>query len=79
MARERKKNIKNLADMISDLDEVDVSLSDLKKLGLSILFDAKEEKTRVDVLKALMDIELKAGKVNKNDNSEIINLLEDDK
>ena len=79
MSKERQKNIKNLSDMVSDLDEVEVSLSDLKKLGLSIMLDAKEEKTRVDVLKALIDIEIKLGKTSKNDNSEIINLLDDDK
>lgn len=79
MSKERQKNIKNLSDMVSDLDEVEVTLPDLKKLGLSIMLDAKEEKTRVDVLKALIDIEIKLGKTSKNDNSEIINLLEDDK
>lgn len=75
--REKTKNIRNLSEMVKDLDEVEVGLSDLKKLGLSLLMDAKEEKTKVDVLKALMDIELKTAKEKSKDDTAVLNLLDD--
>ena len=72
----KKKVIKNLADMINDLDDVEVSMSDLKKLGLQIMLDTTEDKTKIEALKALIEIEKVRAKTDST--SELLNILKDE-
>ena len=72
----KKKVIKNLADMINDLDDVEISMSDLKKLGLQIMLDTTEDKTKIEALKALIEIEKVRAKTDST--SELLNILKDE-
>lgn len=72
----KKKIIKNLADMINDLDDVEISMSDLKKLGLQIMLDTTEDKTKIEALKALIEIEKVRAKTDST--SELLSLLKED-
>ena len=62
--------------MINDLDDVEISMSDLKKLGLQIMLDTTEDKTKIEALKALIEIEKVRAKTDST--SELLNILKDE-
>jgi len=56
MNKRTSKKVRNLNSMIQQLDSVEIEPSDLEQLALQLVLESKEEKTKVDALKLLLEV-----------------------
>ena len=77
MTTKKIKKTRNLSDMISDLDCVDISVNDIEQLALKLVLESPDAREKVNALKVL--VEIKKHLSQDNNEKDLIAILKGDK
>ena len=77
MTTKKIKKTRNLSDMISDLDGVDISVNDIEQLALKLVLESPDAREKVNALKVL--VEIKKHLSQDNNEKDLIAILKGDK
>ena len=77
MSSKTIKKPKNLADMISKLDGVDISVNDIEQLALQVIMESDRSFDKINAIKLLIDI--KKNLSQDNNEKDLLSILRGDK